>query len=185
MLCQRMDFQLDHVLYFTVLSAFLCCTGENEDFYVLTGKSHPHERNIKWFVFLLIIFLCLFCSFCYCSETLSLPQAAARAQQFFIADSGTTCIVGPVECSRRVLWPDGLLQCVSVVRGLSSATWQMIFFFLLLWLARDFSLCLHQCWWDLWLFVTSWIRSFVNDVPKKKVILMLIPSGSKCSVPGM
>lgn len=116
----------------------------------------PPTWSIKWPVFLLII--CSFCSSCYCSEALS----PVHAQQTSVADSGTACIAGAIGCSGRVLWPDGLLQCVSVVCGLGTATWQMIF------CCCDLtdSLCLHHHWWDLWLFITLWIRSFVN-VPTK------------------
>lgn len=113
-----MDFQLDRVLYFTVLSAFLRRTGENEDFYILAGKSHPRERNTERPVSLLIIFICLFCSPFSSSGALSHRDA----QQFFTAGSGgTRCIAGSVGGRGRALWPEGLLQCVPVVRGLSSA----------------------------------------------------------------
>lgn len=179
-----MDFQLDHILYFTVLSAFQWCTGENEDFYILAVKSHPRERATEWPVFLLIIFICLFCSLCSSSEALSHQDA----QQFFIADSGgTCCIAGSDGSSRRALWPWGLLEWVYVVHGLSSAAWQMTFY-CCGW--PKTSVCLHHCWQDLWLFITSWNRSFVNDTPQKSIILnrhclMLIPSVSKGGVPGI
>lgn len=75
-----------HFIFYS-LSAFQWCTGENEDFYILAGKSHPHEGNTEWPVFLLAIFICLFCSLCSSSEALSHHDA----QQFFVAGSGGIC----------------------------------------------------------------------------------------------
>lgn len=35
-----------HFIFYSPVCIPVRCTGENEDFYILTGKSHPPERNI-------------------------------------------------------------------------------------------------------------------------------------------
>lgn len=179
-----MDFQLDRVLYFTVLSAFLRRTGENEDFYILAGKSHPRERNTERPVFLLIIFICLFCSPCSPSGALSHRDA----QQFFTAGSGgTRCIAGSVGGRERALWPEG--SCSAFLLCVGSAVLHDKRLFTAV--AGQRPVCASATAGEICGCSSPHGSGLLLMISLKKSIilnrhrLMLIPSASEDGVPGM
>lgn len=136
-----------HFIFYSPVCIPTMHGGKRGFFYIWAGKSHPRERTTEWPVFLLIIFICLFCSLCSSSKALSHHDA----QQFFKADSGAACCIAGSDgiggsCSEFLLLVD---SAVPNYKWLFTAV-----------AGQETSVCLHHCWWGLWLFITSWSRSF-------------------------
>lgn len=168
-----------HFIFYSPVCIPTMHGGKRGFFYIWAGKSHPRERTTEWPVFLLIIFICLFCSLCSSSKALSHHDA----QQFFKADSGAACCIAGSDGASVDLGALALSFCCSWAQQ-----WKMTF---------------NCCSWprDQCVPAPLLVRSVVVHhlmeqvlllmIPLKKSIilnrhcLMLIPSVSKSAVPGV